>query len=326
MKKLSGSEILITGGAGFIGSNIAESLVNDKANVTILDSLITPYGGNMFNLKEISKQVKFVQGDIRSKRLVQKAVEGKDYIFHLAGQTGRVISMKNPQLDNDINCQGTLSLLDAIRKQKRKPKIIFAGSRGSFGEPVYLPVDEQHPSRPKDTYGINKLTAENYCLLFGKEYDFGATSLRLNNVYGPRCQIKSNHYGTINLFISYALQKIDIPIYGSGKQTRDYIYVADVVEAFKKSTSKKADGEVFIVGTGVPTSLIDITNIIKKYIPNSKYNIVNYPPELKSVDFMHFYSTSSKLQKALSWQAKTDLEDGIKKTIKFYKKNLQEYL
>lgn len=326
MNSLSGSEILVTGGAGFIGSNLAEALVKRNAKVTILDSLISPYGGNMFNLKKIKKKVKFVKGDVRSKRTVGKAVEGKDYIFHLAGQTGRVISMSKPRLDQDINSRGTLIILEEIRKQRKKPKIIFAGSRGSFGDPLYLPVDEKHPDVPRDIYGINKQTAEQYCLLFGREYGFGATSLRLNNVYGPHCQIKSNHYGTVNLFIAYALQNKDIPIYGTGKQTRDYVFVSDVVDAFVKSTSKKADNEMFIVGTGVSSSLNDVVNIIRKSIPDAKHKMVEYPQALKSVDFMEFYSTSTKIQQSLSWKPKIDLENGINKTIRFYKKNLKEYV
>ena len=244
MSNTRGAEILITGGAGFIGSNLATKLVKNGARVTILDAMIKPYGANEFNLKEIKHKITFIKGDIRSIQTVINVVDGKDFIFHLAGQTGRMISMEQPRLDTDINCLGTLAVLEAIRKQKKKPKLIFGSSRGVIGKPIYFPVDESHPTNPRDIYGINKLAAEKYCMLFGEQYDFGVTSLRLNNVYGPKCQIKSNHYGTINLFIAYALQNKILPIFGEGTQTRDYIYIDDVVDAFIKSMSSKVDGEI----------------------------------------------------------------------------------
>lgn len=323
---LSSAQILITGGAGFIGSNLAIELTKIGANVTVLDAMIKPYGANLFNLKKINKKVKIINGDVRSSEDVRIAVDGKDYIFHLAGQTGRVISMDNPGLDLDINCNGTLEILNAIRTSKRKPKIIFASSRGVIGQPKYLPVNESHTTKPRDVYGINKHAAEQYCMLFGNEYGFGATSLRLNNVYGPRCQIKSNHYGTINLFISYALQGKTLPVYGDGKQTRDYIYISDVVDAFVKATNKKVDGEVFFIGTGVPTSLLDIVKMIKMEIPDTKHKKVNFPKTLRSVDFPDFHSDSQKFIKATGWKSKVSIQSGIKKTSRFYSKYLSEYL
>lgn len=326
MKNLSGAEILITGGAGFIGSNLAEKLVKLNAKVTILDAMISPYGGNEFNLKNIKSKISFVKGDVRSRAQVKKVIDGKDFVFHLAAQTGRNISMTNPKLDTDINCMGTLTILDQIRKNKRKPKLIFSGSRGVIGEPIYFPVDEKHPENPRDVYGINKLAAERYCLLFGNEYGFGATSLRLNNVYGPKCQIRSNHYGTLNLFIAYGLQNKVLPIYGTGLQTRDYIYVDDVVEAFVMATSPKVDGQFFFVGTGKEASILDLVKMIKKEIPKLKYKNIPFPIDLKSVDFPRFYSTSKKIKKELSWEPKVALSEGIKLTADYYKKYLKFYL
>jgi len=323
---ISGAEVLITGGAGFIGSNLAEKLLEIGAKVTILDAMIAPYGSNKFNIKKIKQNSIFIKGDVRSPSVVNKCIAGKDFIFHLAGQTGRIISMNNPILDTSINCVGTLTVLNAIRNQKKKPKLIFAGSRGVIGKPKYLPVDEKHPQNPRDIYGINKLAAEQYSLLFGKNYEFAVTSLRLNNVYGPKCQIKSNHYGTINLFIAYALQNRVLPIYGDGEQARDYIYVTDVVDAFIKAMSPKADGEIFFVGTEKETPLIHIIDYIKKEIPTVRHKFVPFPIDLKSVDFKNFYSTSRKMKTILSWQPTVTIQQGIRKTIDFYQKNLTHYL
>lgn len=326
MKSISGAEILITGGAGFIGSTLAQRLVSMGSKVTILDAMIKPYGGNMFNIKSFQPQINFVRGDIRSENAINNIVDGKDFIFHLAGQTGRNISMENPLLDTTINSIGTLNVINAIKRMQKKPKLIFAGSRGVIGKPEYLPVDEDHVPKPRDVYGINKLAAEQYVLLYGSELGFGSTSLRLNNVYGPRCQIRSNHYGTVNLFISYALQNVTLPIYGSGEQTRDYVYVDDVVEAFIMSMSPKANGSFFFVGTGIPTSLLDIVEIIKKEIPSTEFKKIPFPDVLKSVDFPEFYSSSKKIQELLGWKANVSLAEGIKRTSSFYRSNLKHYL
>ncbi|HVZ66630.1 MAG TPA: SDR family NAD(P)-dependent oxidoreductase [Patescibacteria group bacterium] len=323
MKK---NKVLITGGAGFIGSSLARSLITLGFKVTILDAMIRPYGGNMFNIVDIKDKVTFIKADVRNKKTVKDLVGGVDFVFHLAAQTGRNISMKDPVFDTEINSIGTLVVLDAIRSLKKKPKFIFSGSRGVIGKPVYLPVDEKHPENPRDIYGINKLAAEKYSFLFGKEYGFPVTVLRFNNVYGPRCQIKSNHYGTVNLFISYALQKKTMPIYGNGLQTRDYVYIDDVVDSLIKAMDEKADNQMFFVGTGIATSILEIAKIIEKKIPGSKHKLVEFPKELKSVDFPEFYSTSKKIKDKLSWKPKVDMEEGINKTIDFYKENLKYYI
>lgn len=323
---LLGSQVLITGGAGFIGSNLTERLVNLGAKVTIIDMMLPPYGGNKFNLQNIKKKIVFIKKDIREEIIMRKLVKGKDFIFHLAGQTGRIISMENPVLDSSINCLGTLSLLEALKKENRKAKLIFAGSRGVIGKPMYLPVDENHPTNPLDIYGVNKLTAENYCFVYGREYRFPVCSLRFNNVYGPKCQIKSNHYGTINLFIAYALQKKTLPVYGNGCQTRDYLYIDDAVDALIRATETKADGHFFFVCSGKGYSLLKIVQLIKKEIKTTKYKLTPYPKELKTIDFPNFVSSFDKIKKVLSWEPKVSLDHGIKTTIEYYQRNLLHYL
>ncbi|HVT00649.1 MAG TPA: NAD-dependent epimerase/dehydratase family protein [Patescibacteria group bacterium] len=323
MKK---NKVLITGGAGFIGSSLASRLVNEGYRVTILDAMIPPYGGNMFNIADIKNKIRFVKGDVRDPKIIEELISGVDFVFHLAGQTGRNISMSDPVLDTQINSIGTLVVLSAIKKMKRKPKLIFSGSRGVIGQPIYLPVDEKHPENPRDIYGINKLAAEKYIFLFGKEYSFPVTVLRFNNVYGPRCQIRSNHYGTLNLFISYALQDKIMPIYGDGQQTRDYVYVDDVVDSLIKAIPQKGDGQMYFVGTGIGTSINKIAEIIEEKIPGSKHKFIAFPKELKSVDFPDFYSTSKKIEKELLWRPEVSVEKGIEKTIEFYKNNLKYYI
>lgn len=326
MLDVKGAEVLITGGAGFIGSNLARRLVKKGAKVTILDAMILPYGGNPFNLYDIKKSIVFEEGDVRSKRLLKKLCVGKDYIFHLAGQTGRVISMKNPKLDYGINCQGTLNILDTVKKQQKKSKIIFSSSRGVIGEPLYLPVDEKHPTFPRDMYGAHKLAAEHYCQMYSREYDIPISILRFNNVYGPGCQIRSNHYGTINLFISYALQGKVLPVYGDGLQTRDYVYVDDVVTSLLAVLNKKADGQTYFVSSNTEASLLDVVSGIKKNIKKAQHILVPYPSNYGRLDFDRFVCSFDKISKELNWAPQVSLEEGIRRTAKFYKNNLEYYL
>lgn len=317
---LRDANILITGGAGFIGSSLARALVEKQANVTIIDAMIPPYGGNIFNLYEISKKVTFIRKDVRNEKEMRKILQGKDFVFHLAAQTGRLIAMANPELDFDLNYNGTRSVIKAIVAQKRNIKLVFASSRGVIGAPLYLPVDENHPTNPRDKYGENKLKAERLCFDFSQKHGVRVTSLRFNNVYGPRCQIKSNHYGTINLFIRYALEGKILPIYGNGKQTRDYIYIDDTVDSLIRAIGAKADTEIFFVGSGKEYSLLDIASFIKEEIRSTEYKLIPYPKDLEKIDFSRFVSSFGKIEKMLGWKPQTDFKDGIKKTIEWYKR------
>lgn len=323
---IKNSEILITGGAGFIGSNLAIELVKQDAKVTIVDSMLSPYGGNLFNLKCIKDKVSFVEGDVRSSDLIEKIVKGKDCVVHLAAQTGRLISMKNPSLDYEINCQGTLNVLNALKKENKTAKFIFSSSRGVIGKPMYLPVDENHPAQPRDMYGIHKLTAEYYCWLYAREYNIPIIILRFNNVYGPRCQIKSNHYGTINLFIAGALMNKVSFIYGDGAQTRDYVYIDDTVDAIIKSINSDVKDELYFVASGKEYSLLDIVSYIKKHIPEAAFSFKAFPEEFGNIDFHRFVSTSNKIKDDLGWESIIPLDLGIKKTIEFYRESLANYL
>jgi len=326
LKKIRGAEVLVTGGAGFIGSNLVEKLVKSGAKVTVVDLLLEPYGGNKFNLEKVRKKIHLVKGDVRTKELMRKLVKEKDFIFHLAAQTGRTISLSDPFLDLSINLAGTLNVLESVRENKNRAKIIFSSSRGVIGKPIYLPVNEAHPANPRDIYAANKLSAENYFKIYQQEFGTRSTILRLNNVYGPKCQVRSNHYGTVNLFIKYALSKEILPIYGNGKQTRDYIYIDDVVSALILAADEKADEETFFVGSGNEISLVEIAKTIKKYIGDTEYKLVPYPDSLVVMDFDKFYSTSKKINKHLNWKSTIPFEEGIKRTIKYYKKYLSFYL
>jgi len=321
------SNVLLTGGLGFIGSNLARTLVSFGAKVTILDSLMRPYGGNMSNLKDIKDKVKIIKKDVRDGLIVKKAVKNKEFIFHLAAQVDQTIAMKNPRLDLEINLGGTVNVLENCRLYNKKVKIIYTSSRVAIGEPEYLPVDEEHPIDPKNVYGINKMAAEKYCILYNRVHDSRTTVLRLSNVYGPRAQLKHPHYGVLNLFIGYVLTNRTIPIFGDGNQTRDYVFVEDVVKALVLAAeNEKSVGEVFLVGSGTETKLIDVAEMIIDNVGKGDYQFVPYPYTLEKTDIMRFAVNYNKIRKFLGWIPETALRNGISTTVSFYRKNLKAYL
>ena len=327
LDSLSGKKILITGGLGFIGSNIAHQALKEGAEITLYDACIEPYGWNFANIKEIKNDVEFLKKDIRDETALKKAVKGKDIVFHMAAQVGREISMENPELDIETNCYGSLYLAKACAEAANGAKVVFAGSRGQIGEPIYLPVDESHPAEPTDIYGINKLAAEKYLLLYGKVYDFPVVSLRLNNVYGPRCQMRKNFYGILNWFMKNAMCDEDITVYGQGSQTRDYVYIDDVVNAFLLAAkSPKSNGETYFVGSGVETVFLDMVKEVIAAVGKGSYSHIPFPPQRESIDIKRFVVSYGKIYQHLGWKPTYSLKEGVKRTFEFYQERLSEYL
>ncbi len=324
---MNGKKVFITGGLGFIGSNIAHRCVELGADVTILDACLEPYGWNHANVKEIKQSLRFVEGDVRNRQLLTELAAGTDIVFHMAAQVGREISIEQPELDTEINCTGTLNVLEACRVSSNKPKVIFAGSRGQIGEPVYMPVDEAHPQNPTDVYGINKMAGEQYLFLYSKIYDFPVVSLRLNNVYGPRCQMHAGFYGILNWFMANAMQGQTITVYGEGSQTRDYVYITDVVDAFVRvALSDKANGELFFVGSGVETVFLDMVKTVVQSVGRGEYKHIPFPETREAIDIKKFVVTCKKIQDAVGWVPRVDLAKGVQETADFYKERLSEYL
>ncbi len=325
--KLKGKRALITGGLGFIGSNLAHRLVREGARVTIYDACLEPYGWNWENVAGIRDDVDIVVADIRDEAKLKEYVTGQDIIFHLAAQVGREVSMADPELDTDINCNGTIKLCKIMAELGSKAKIVYAGSRGQIGEPIYLPVDEGHPTQPTDVYGINKLAAEKYLLLYGHIYNFPVTSLRLNNVYGPRCQMEHGYYGILNWFIQNAMTGKDITVYGDGLQTRDYVYIDDVVDAFvRASICENTDSDIFFIGSGVESLFIDMVKEVIRAVGKGGYVHVPFPPERESIDIRKFVVTYEKFNQASGWKPRVGLRQGVEKTVDFYRDRLDKYL
>ena len=251
------ANVLITGGAGFIGSSLAIELIAKGAKVTIVDALIEGYGGNLFNIEPIKKKIKLIKGDVRDSDLIDKVVAGQDMIFNLAGTLSHVDSMSDPMTDLEINCKAQLSLLESVRKYNPKASVVFAGTRNQYGKAKYLPVDEKHPLEPTDINGINNIAAEQYHLMYTSVYGIPTISLRMTNTFGPRHQMKHPRQGVLNWFIRQIMDGEKVKLYGSGRQIRDVNFVDDVVEALLAvGMSKKGWGEAYNLG-GIPVSLED---------------------------------------------------------------------
>jgi UDP-glucose 4-epimerase len=326
MKGFRNKEALITGGLGFIGSNLAIALVRLGARVTIIDNMLPRQGGNLFNIKDIADKVKVNFSDVRNELSMNHLVKGKDYVFHLAGQVNHVDSMRNPIQDLDINCKGTLVLLEALRRHNVDAKVIFAGTRGEYGSSVKLPVGEDHPTNPKGIYAVTNLTAEKMVLVYDDVYKIRGACLRITNTYGPMHQMMHDEYGVFNWFIRKAMDNEDIPVFGDGRILRDFLYVEDLVECMLMTAATDAAyGEVFNVGTGVPVSFHDLAKTIVAITGTGKARFTEFTRERKEVEPGDYYADISHIKKVVKWEPKTSLDEGIRKTVAYYKKYKKEY-
>lgn len=327
IKAYHDKKVLITGGLGFIGSNLAHRLVELGAQVTIIDSLIWAYGGNMFNIEDIKEKVNLNIGDIRDRYSINHLIKGQDYLFNLAGQVSHIDSMKDPFTDLEINVTSQVSVLESCRQYNPGIKIIYPSSRQIYGKPQYLPVDEIHPVCPTDVNGININAGEWYHILYNNVYGIRATSLRLTNVYGPRQMIKHNRQGFIGWFIRMAVEGKKIQIYGDGEQKRDLNFVDDVCDALLMAgVSEKANGQIYNLGDQEVVSLKDLAQLIIQISGQGNFELIPWPKDKKRIDIGDYYGNFSKIKTELDWKPKTDLKNGLKITIEYYKKYLDKYL
>jgi len=324
MKNISsaykGSDVLITGGIGFIGSNLASWLVKCGAKVTLVDSMVPDYGGNLFNISDIKDKVHINFSDIRDKYSIAYLVRGKDYIFNLAGQVSHLDSMLNPHVDLEINVQSQLSLLEACRKYNPNVRIVYTSTRQVYGRPEYLPVDEKHPLNPVDVNGINKMAGEYYHLVYNKVYGIRSVILRLTNTYGPRQLVKHSRQGFIGWFIRNVVRGEKVHVFGDGMQLRDLNYISDVVEALVAvAYSEESYGYILNLGMDNPISLKDLIGLMIKIFGGGEYELVPFPEEKKKIDIGSIYTDFSKIRDLIGWVPKCSLAEGLMKTFEFYK-------
>jgi UDP-glucose 4-epimerase len=324
-KMFHGKKVLITGGLGFIGSTLAYRLVDLRAVITIVDSLIPEYGGNLYNIHGLEGKVTVNISDVRDRSSMHYLVQGQDYIFNLAGTLSHTDSMKDPFTDLEINCVAQLSILESCRKYNPAVKILFAGTRGQYGRADYLPVDEKHLMHPTDVNGINNMAGEWYHILYNNVYGIRSCSLRLTNTFGPRHQMKHHRQGIINWFVRQIIDNVKVRIYGDGKQIRDTNYVDDVVEAMLLAmASDKTNGEIYNIG-GMPINLLDMVRKMVDVNGTGAFELVPFPPDSKAIEIGDYVADYSKFKAATGWSPKISIEEGIKKTFEYYRKNKKYY-
>jgi UDP-glucose 4-epimerase len=322
-----GRRVMITGGLGFIGSNLARQLVDLGADIVLVDSLIPDYGGNLFNVDGIADRVRINIADIRQQSTMNYLVRECDVIFNLAGQVSHIDSMRDPYTDLEINCRSQLTILEACRYNNPGVKLVFAGTRQVYGRPDTLPVDESHLVRPTDVNGINKAAGEYYHLVYNNVFGVRACSLRLTNVYGPRQLIKHSRQGFIAWFIRLVIENKPIQIYGDGSQLRDFVYVDDAADAFLRAgADDRCNGEVFNVGGDRPISHRDLSALLVDIAQSGSITYVEWPPEKKAIDIGDFYADSAKFAARTGWTPTTTLRDGLCRTVDFYRRHFDRYL
>ena len=318
-------KILITGGSGFIGSNLAIRLVEAGAKVTILDSLLPNFGGNKFNIASVKDKVQVKIADLRDQKVLDKLIVKQEIIFNLAGTLSHIDSMNDPFVDLDINCRAQLCLLETCKNHNRDVKIIFAGTRNQYGRALYLPVDEKHIQEPTDINGINSIAAEKYHLLYWRIYGISTVSVRMTNTYGPRHQMRHPRQGVLNWFIRQLMDGETVKIYGDGKQIRDVNYVDDVADALILCAKfKKTNGQVYNLG-GAPVTLSEFVSCAIEILRHGKFKLVRFPRERLAIEIGNYVADIGKIEADLNWRPKVSIEEGIEKTIEYYRQYKKFY-
>jgi UDP-glucose 4-epimerase len=320
---------LVTGGAGFIGSNLATELAEANVDVVVLDNMSEHGGANPANLDRSNENLTLIEGDVRDAELVRDLVEQIDTIFHLAALLSRPRSLKHPKENLDVNCNGTLTVLEAARRSPTETQLVFAGSQAEFGVPETLPLTEDAPTHPVDMYGVNKLAAEYYCNVYRDTHGIDATTLRLTNVYGPKADIQTSNYGVLGKFIRLALEDEELTVFEPGDMRRDPIFVEDVVNAFisvAETPSSTRDSGCYMIGSGDPTTVKELAETIVATVGAGSVEMTPWPDDWDSIRVGDLYADATLARDELNWAPTASLADGIERTAEFYRRNWDAYL
>ena len=318
--------VLITGGLGFIGSNLAIRLVECGAEVTLLDAMIPGHGGNLFNIEPIKDEVVVNFSDIRDEHSMNYIVRGKDYIFHLAGQNDHVLSQTDPYPDIDINVKGSVVLLEACRKFNPDVRLVYTGTRGEYGSVALLPAGEDTPINPRGIYELSSLTAQKVFKIYHDNQGIRSVTLRLTNIYGERAQMLHSRFGVANWFIRLAIDGQPIQVFGDGKIVRDFVYVQDCVDAICACAgAEDAYGEVLNVGDDAPSSFLELAETVVEEAGAGSWRFAPFTPERAAVEPGDFCSDISKIRRVAGWGPTTSLREGIRRTIDYYRANRAQY-
>lgn len=322
----AGKRVLLTGGLGFIGSNLARRLVQLGADVQLVDSLIPDYGGNVFNIAGIEDKVRINISDVRDQYSMEYLIQDRDFLFNLAGQTSHMDSLVDPYTDLEINCRAQLALLEVCRNHNPDIKIVFASTRQIYGKPDYLPVDEKHLLRPVDVNGVNKMAGEWYHTLYHNLYDIPTTALRLTNTYGPRMRVKDARQTFLGVWIRLAVEGKPFEVW-EGHQLRDFTYVDDVVDAFLLAAAHHAsNGMVYNLGGHPVVSLQDLAELLVELTGAGSFVTREFPSDRKRIDIGDYYANYELAETTLGWTPGVGLREGLSRTLRFYRESLHHYL
>jgi len=320
------ADVLVTGGLGFIGSALARRLVELGSKVTLVDSLIPEYGGNLFNIHGIRDRVTVDLTDVRDAAAMSALIKNRQFLFNLAGQTSHLDSMTDPLTDLNINAAAQLQILEACRLHNRDLKIVFASTRQVYGRPKYLPVDEKHPINPVDVNGINKLAGEWYHLLYNDVYGIRSCALRLTNTYGPGMRVKDARQTFLGIWIRQLIEQKPIHVFGNGAQRRDFNFVTDVVEALLDAAmSNRSDGQILNLGHSENISLKELAELLVRINGGGGYELIPFPEDRKTIDIGDYYSDFRRIKGVLGWAPQVGLKDGLRQTLDFYRQHKAHY-
>jgi UDP-glucose 4-epimerase len=320
------STVLITGGAGFIGSNLALRLVDLGAQVTLVDSLIPEYGGNLANIEPIADRVRLNIADVRDEHAMKHLVRGQDYLFNLAGQTSHADSMEDPFTDLEINARAQLSILEACRRHNPDIRIVYASTRQIYGRPERLPVDEMHPLAPVDVNGINKLAGEQYHRLYSELHGLRSCTLRLTNTYGPRMRVVDARQTFLGIWVRNLIDNKPLQVFGTGRQIRDYNFVDDVVEALLiAATSESAVAQIYNLGSEEVKTLVETAELMIEVFEGGSFELVPFPEDRKRIDIGDYYADTRKIERELGWRPHVSLRDGLARTLDYFSRNTTSY-
>lgn len=321
-----GRRVLITGGLGFIGSNLARRLVELESDVVLVDSLVPEYGGSRANIAGIEDAVRVNVSDVRDEHSLRSLLRGQELLFNLAGQTSHVDSLRDPFTDLDINCRSQLSILETCREINPEMTIVFASTRQLYGRPRYLPVDEEHPIAPIDPNGVNKAAGEAYHLVYRELYGLRCCVLRMTNTYGPRMRVRDDRQTFLGTWLRLAVQGEELPIFGDGRQRRDFTFVDDAVAAFLVAAARpEAEGEVFNVGGDPPVNLLELAELLIDVAGGGSYRLAPFPDERRVIDIGDYFADDTKIRERLGWRPTVSLREGLARSVEFYREHASAY-
>jgi UDP-glucose 4-epimerase len=324
--RFAGARCVVTGGLGFIGSNLALALAAAGAHVRVVDAMIPSHGGNRHNIAPAADAIDVVVADIADASATGPAVHDADYIFNLAGQISHLDSMEDPLTDFDLNARAHLSFLEVLRQQQSRAVVVYSSTRQLYGRPRYLPVDEEHPVQAVDVNGISQYAGEQFHLLYARVYGLRACSLRLTNVYGPRIRLTESRQGVFGVFLRRVLDDQTITVFGDGSQIRDFLYVDDVVEALLRAALvPEAVGAVFNVGHHETVSLLESARSMVRIAGSGRVELVPWPRERAAIDIGDFVSDFGAARRVLGWQPRTTFADGVRRTVEFFRAHRDWY-